>query len=64
MTVINVYRILIGKPKGKTLLARPRHRWVDNIRSSKLVHLAQIRVQWQDLVNTVLNLRFHKRLGI
>jgi hypothetical protein len=25
----NVYRILVGKPEGKRLLGRPRHRWVD-----------------------------------
>jgi hypothetical protein len=28
----NVYRLLAGKPEGKRLLGRPRHRWVDNIR--------------------------------
>jgi hypothetical protein len=27
----NAYRILMGKPKGKRPLRRPRHRWVDNI---------------------------------
>jgi hypothetical protein len=26
------YRLLVGKPKGKRPLGRPRHRWVDNIR--------------------------------
>jgi hypothetical protein len=25
----NVYRLLVGKPEGKRLLGRPRHRWVD-----------------------------------
>jgi hypothetical protein len=25
-------RILVGKPEGKILLGRPRHRWEDNIR--------------------------------
>jgi hypothetical protein len=29
----NAYRILMGKPKGKRPLARPRHRWVDNIKT-------------------------------
>jgi hypothetical protein len=24
------YRILVGKPEGKTPLGRPRHEWVDN----------------------------------
>jgi hypothetical protein len=28
----NVYRLLVGKPKGKRLLGRPRCRWVGNIR--------------------------------
>jgi hypothetical protein len=27
----NAYMILVGKPEGKRALARPRHRWVDNI---------------------------------
>jgi hypothetical protein len=26
----NAYRILVGKPGGKTPLGRPRRRWVDN----------------------------------
>jgi hypothetical protein len=28
----NAYRILVGKPEGKRLLGRPRHKWVDNIK--------------------------------
>jgi hypothetical protein len=28
----NAYRILVGKPKGKRRLGRPRRRWVDNIK--------------------------------
>jgi hypothetical protein len=28
----NASRILVGKPEGKRPLARPRCRWVDNIR--------------------------------
>jgi len=27
-----VYRVLMGKPEGRRPLARPRRRWVDNIR--------------------------------
>jgi hypothetical protein len=27
-----VYRILVGKPEGKSPLGRPRRRWVDNIK--------------------------------
>ena len=26
-----VYRILVGKPEGKRLLRKPRHKWEDNI---------------------------------
>jgi hypothetical protein len=26
-----VYRVLVGKPEGKRLLGRPRHRWEDNV---------------------------------
>jgi hypothetical protein len=29
---MNEYRLLVGKPEGKTPLGRPRRRWVDNIR--------------------------------
>jgi hypothetical protein len=25
----NVYRLLVGKPKGKRPLGRPRRRWID-----------------------------------
>jgi hypothetical protein len=28
----NVYRLLIGKPKGKRPLGRPRRRWAENIK--------------------------------
>jgi hypothetical protein len=28
----DVYRVLMGKPKGKRPLGRPRHRWEDNIK--------------------------------
>jgi hypothetical protein len=27
----NAYRILAGKPEGRRVLGRQRHRWVDNI---------------------------------
>jgi hypothetical protein len=29
----NAYRLLVGNPEGKRSLGRPRHRWVDNIRT-------------------------------
>jgi hypothetical protein len=28
----NAYRILVGKPEGKSLLGRSRRRWVDNVK--------------------------------
>jgi hypothetical protein len=28
----NVYRVLVGKPKGQRPLERPRHRWKDGIK--------------------------------
>ena len=28
----NAYRVLVGKPKGKTPLGSPRRRWEDNIK--------------------------------
>jgi hypothetical protein len=30
--VMKVYRVLVGKPKGKRSLRRPRHRWEDGMR--------------------------------
>jgi hypothetical protein len=37
----NSYRILIGKPEGKILLARHRRRWEDNIKKAGVnwIHL-------------------------
>jgi hypothetical protein len=29
----NAYRLLVGKPEGKSSLRRPRRRWVDNIKT-------------------------------
>jgi hypothetical protein len=28
----NVYKVLVGKPEGKSLLGRPRRRWEDGIK--------------------------------
>jgi hypothetical protein len=59
----NAYRILVGKPKGKRLLRRPRHRWVGNIKMDlremgwdgmDWIDLAQDRDQWRALVLEVL----------
>jgi hypothetical protein len=62
----NAYRILVGIAEEKRPLARPRRRWVDNIKMDlreigwdgmDWIDLTQNRDQWRALVNTVMNLR-------
>jgi hypothetical protein len=62
----NAYRLLVGKPKGKRPLARPRRMWLDNIKMDLLekgwggvdwTGLAQDRDKWRALVNEVMKLR-------
>jgi len=61
-----VYRVLVGKPEGKRSLARPRRRWVNNIRTDlrevgcgymDWIGLAQDRDRWRTLVSAVMSLR-------
>jgi len=60
------YRVLVGKPKGKRPLERPRRRSVDNIRMDlqevgcryvDWIGLAQDRDRWRTLLSAVMNLR-------
>ena len=68
-----VHRVLVGKPKGKRPLGRPRRRWKDNIKMDlqevgggcgEWTELAQDRDRWRELVSTVMNLRVPKMRGI
>jgi len=61
-----VHRVLVGKPEGKRLLGRPRHRWEDNIETDlqevgggrgDRMELAQDRDRWRALVGTVKDYR-------
>jgi hypothetical protein len=62
-----VYRVSVGRPKGKRPLERPRHRWEDNIKMDlreiginevNWIQLAQDMVQWWAFVNTIIDLWF------
>jgi hypothetical protein len=68
-----VYRVLVGKPKGKRPLGRPRHRWEENIKMDlreigidgvNWIWLPQDWVQWWVFVNMVMNLRVPYRKDI
>jgi hypothetical protein len=57
-------RVLVGKPEGRRLLGRLRHRWEDNIKidlqevgcgGMDWIEVAQDRDRWQALVNVVMN---------
>ena len=61
-----VYRVFLGKLKGRRPLGRPRRRWVDNIRMDlqevgcvymDWIGLAQDRDRWRTLVSAAMNLR-------
>ena len=63
---MGVYRVLVGKPEGRSPLGRPRRRWVNNIRMDlqevgcgymDWIGLAQDRDKWRTLVSAVMNVR-------
>jgi hypothetical protein len=56
----------VGKPEGKSLLGRPKRKWVDSIKMDlreigwdgmHWIDLAQNRYQWKALLNVAMNLR-------
>jgi hypothetical protein len=61
-----MYRVLVGKPEGKTPLGRPSRRWEDNIKMDlqevrcggiDWIEVARDRESWRVLVTAVMNLR-------
>ena len=61
-----VYRVLVGKPKEKKLLGRPRCRWENNIKMDlqavgcggmDWIELAQDKDRWWAFVNAVMKLQ-------
>jgi hypothetical protein len=60
-----VHRVLVGKPKDRRPLGRPRRRWEDNIKrdlqevggGGDWMERAEDRDRWRVLVSTVMNFR-------
>jgi len=61
-----VYRVLVGKPKEKRPLGRPRRRWEGSIKKDlkeigcggmDWIHLAQDRDKWRVLVKALMDFR-------
>jgi hypothetical protein len=67
-----MYRVLVGKPEGKTPLGRPKHRWEEIIKMDfegvgcvgmDWIVVAQDRDRWPALVNAVISLRVPENAG-
>jgi hypothetical protein len=65
-----IYRVLVGRPKGKRPVGRPWHRWEDDIKVNlreigingmNWIWLAQDSVWWWPFVNMVMNLWIPQR---
>jgi hypothetical protein len=68
----DVYSVLVGKPKGKRTLGRPRRRCEFNIkidlkevRCERMdwIDVAQEKDRWRTLVNAVMNVRVPQNAG-
>jgi hypothetical protein len=62
----NTYKVLVGNPKGRRPLGRPRRRWENGIKmdlgetgwgSVDWIQLAEDRDRWRAVVNVVMKLR-------
>ena len=67
-----VYKVLVGKPEGKSPLGTPRRRWDINIKIDlqevrggvmDWIELAEVRVKWRVHVKAVMKLRVLKNAG-
>ena len=54
----SAFKILTGRPTGKRLLGKPRHRWEDNIRMDlKEIDINSRNWDWRALVNATVSFR-------
>jgi hypothetical protein len=69
----NAYKVLVGNSEGKRPLGRTRRRWEDSIKmdlrkicleSVDWMYVAKDTDSWHALMNTVMNVWFHKKQEI